>query len=168
MKSHILAAILAFVATTSAHDHNLHRRHAKRQAIPTTSSSQTLPVRPTSSTPGVAPTPGAPAPAASTPPAAGAPAAATAPPPPNATGGIPPLSMITLGMPTQASLPVTATFAAGAKPTYAGAPALPKPCKTKIISKAYSNLIRLYSVVFDPEIWPAQDRVPPTGNLSTI
>ncbi|KAG5651230.1 hypothetical protein H0H81_009379 [Sphagnurus paluster] len=59
---------------------------------------------------------------------------------------IPPLDSITLGMPTQSTLPVTATYAAGAKGPVPGAPALPTP------------------FVFRPGDWPAQDRIPPTDS----
>lgn len=48
---------------------------------------------------------------------------------PAATGtAIPPLESITFGMPTGATLPVTATWAAGASAPVSGAPTLPTPC----------------------------------------
>ncbi|KAG5647489.1 hypothetical protein DXG03_009425 [Asterophora parasitica] len=64
---------------------------------------------------------------------------------PNApTGtGVPPLESLTFGMPSKATIPVTATFAAGATPPVSGAPGLPTP------------------FVFKLGDWPAQDKVAP-------
>src|SRR6267154_6408296 len=41
---------------------------------------------------------------------------------------IPPLSAITSGMATPSTIPVTATYSAGATPLISGAPVLPTPC----------------------------------------
>ena len=59
---------------------------------------------------------------------------------------IPPLSEITLGMPVQATLPPTTSYAAGATPPVSGAPRLPTP------------------FVFKTADWPAQDKIPPTDS----
>ncbi|KAF7770372.1 CAZyme family CE4 [Agaricus bisporus var. burnettii] len=81
--------------------------------------------------------------------------ATTAPPPPKPStptnvptataSGIPPLSKITMGMPSAPTPVVTATFSAGAEPPIKGAPPLPSP------------------FVFMLNEWPAQDRVPETN-----
>ncbi|KAG6902574.1 hypothetical protein C0995_014580 [Termitomyces sp. Mi166 len=66
---------------------------------------------------------------------------------PVATGtSIPPLSSITFGMPSQATLPVSKTFSAGASAPVSDAPALPTP------------------LVFSPADWPAEDHIPPTDS----
>ncbi|KAG6812786.1 hypothetical protein H0H92_000558 [Tricholoma furcatifolium] len=59
---------------------------------------------------------------------------------------VPPLSSITFGMPSQSTLPVSKTYAAGASGPVSGAPALPTP------------------FVFITADWPAQDQIPPTDS----
>ncbi|KAH0836670.1 Sec1 family-domain-containing protein [Lanmaoa asiatica] len=58
---------------------------------------------------------------------------------------IPPLSQITSGMATPSTLPVTATYPAGATPPISGAPTLPTP------------------FVFVASQWPPQDQIAPTN-----
>ncbi|KAF5383618.1 hypothetical protein D9615_003551 [Tricholomella constricta] len=64
--------------------------------------------------------------------------------------GVPPLESLTFGMPSKATLPVSATYAAGASPPVSGAPALPTP------------------FVFSLGDWPAQDAVPPTDSDEVV
>ncbi|KAG6897817.1 hypothetical protein C0992_010621 [Termitomyces sp. T32_za158] len=59
---------------------------------------------------------------------------------------VPPLSSITFGMPSQATLPVSQTFSAGASGPVSGAPPLPTP------------------IVFNLADWPAEDHIPPTDS----
>lgn len=59
---------------------------------------------------------------------------------------IPPLTQITSGMPSQPTLPVTATYPAGATPPISGAPVLPTP------------------FVFQAASWPPQDQIAPTDS----
>ncbi|KAI6117469.1 carbohydrate esterase family 4 protein [Pisolithus croceorrhizus] len=59
---------------------------------------------------------------------------------------IPPLTQITSGMPSQPTLPLTATYPAGATPPISGAPVLPTP------------------FVFQAASWPPQDQIAPTGS----
>ncbi|KAF8909291.1 hypothetical protein CPB84DRAFT_1499677 [Gymnopilus junonius] len=54
-------------------------------------------------------------------------ASPTGPPPLATFTGIPPLSVITSGMPTRNPIPDTTTYAAGATPPISGAPVLPTP-----------------------------------------
>ncbi|KAG5718047.1 Chitin deacetylase [Termitomyces sp. T112] len=66
---------------------------------------------------------------------------------PAASGtSIPPLSSITFGMPSQATLPVSKTFSAGASAPVSGAPALPTP------------------FVFNLADWPLEDHIPDTDS----
>lgn len=119
-----LQALTALFLLNAANAHNIKHRNLqvvhKRQA---TTSSGTTSVGPSSTGPssgtGTA-TAGHPT---STPPA-GHPISIPSP----AVSGVPPLESITFGMPSQATLPVTATYAAGATPPVSGAPALPTTC----------------------------------------
>jgi hypothetical protein len=108
-----LAVLFALVATASADGWSVPRRHGHHHKRQVTGAAAGVPtVTPTPTTTTGPPTP-----------------TTTTGPPPLATGtGIPPLSMITLGMPTHSTLPVSATFAAGAIPPVASAPPLPVPC----------------------------------------
>ncbi|KII85859.1 carbohydrate esterase family 4 protein [Plicaturopsis crispa FD-325 SS-3] len=72
-------------------------------------------------------------------------AASVSAPPPAATG-VPPLSAITLGMPTGATQALSASFAPGATPSFSGAPGLPT------------------AFVFDAHKWPAMDKIPDTSS----
>jgi len=64
-----------------------------------------------------------------------------------ATGtAVPPLDSITSGMPSHATLPLTATFTAGATPLVSGAPVLPSP------------------FIFNLADWPEEDKVPRTDS----
>ncbi|KAG6908967.1 hypothetical protein DXG01_002573 [Tephrocybe rancida] len=64
-----------------------------------------------------------------------------------ATGtAVPPLSSITLGMPSHATLPVSKTYTKGASAPVSGAPTLPTP------------------FVFSLPDWPNQDHIPPTDS----
>jgi len=65
---------------------------------------------------------------------------------PAATGtGVPPLSSITMGMPTQLPPVISPTYSAGASAPVSGAPALPTP------------------FVFQMSEWPPQDHIPDTS-----
>ncbi|KAG6821215.1 hypothetical protein H0H93_004037 [Arthromyces matolae] len=59
---------------------------------------------------------------------------------------IPPLSSITFGMPSQATLPVSQTYAAGASAPVSGAPALPT------------------NFIFNVADWPLEDHIPDTDS----
>lgn len=60
---------------------------------------------------------------------------------------IPPLGNITSGMATPSTVPVTATYSAGATPLISGAPVLPTP------------------FVFQAADWPIQDQIAPTNSV---
>jgi len=68
----------------------------------------------------------------------------TGPPPLDTGTSIPPLANITLGMPTQAPLPVSSLYAPGATPPNSGAPVLPTPLPVNT--------------------WPPLDKVPDTSS----
>ncbi|KJA28095.1 carbohydrate esterase family 4 protein [Hypholoma sublateritium FD-334 SS-4] len=70
-------------------------------------------------------------------------------PPALATGTtIPPLSEITLGMPTRVTLAAETTITAGATPPISGAPVIPTPAASDYVLSS----------------WPAQDKIPPTDS----
>jgi len=129
MRVYSLAALLPLLGATNVqarhprHVDIVHKRQATGTASRASSGLSTIVTRPTGTTGGV-----------------------TAVPVPTFTG-VPPIDNITFGMPTGATLPVSATFAAGASPPVSGAPALPTP------------------FVFSPANWPAQDRVAPTDSV---
>ncbi|KAG2132817.1 carbohydrate esterase family 4 protein [Suillus clintonianus] len=60
---------------------------------------------------------------------------------------IPPLANITSGMATPSTVPVSATYSAGATPLISGAPVLPTP------------------FVFQAASWPTQDQIAPTDSV---
>jgi hypothetical protein len=143
MKLQALVALFTILTTTNAHSRRLESRYAniahKRQAPPVSSSTSTPP--PSSSSSGSVSKSGSTT--GTVPASSGVPVTSV----PVATGtGIPPLANITFGMPTQTTLPVTATFAAGASPPVSGAPALPTP------------------FVFEQAAWPTQDQIPDTSS----
>jgi peptidoglycan/xylan/chitin deacetylase (PgdA/CDA1 family) len=144
MNLQALAALFTLLTAANAFDSHL----AQRQAPP---APPPAPPAPTSAKPSSsgASTSGSSSSSGSV--AASGTTSATAPPgvttvPAAAGTGIPPLANITFGMPTQATLPVTATFAAGATPPVSGAPALPS------------------TFVFKQGDWPAQDQIPDTSS----
>ncbi|KAG1876447.1 carbohydrate esterase family 4 protein [Suillus subalutaceus] len=65
---------------------------------------------------------------------------------------IPPLINITSGMATPSTVPLSATYSAGATPLISGAPVLPTPCKFS------------YRFVFQAASWPVQDQIAPTNS----
>ena len=81
---------------------------------------------------------------------------------------IPPLSVITSGMPAGATPTLSATYSAGAKPTYSNAPALPAKRTCYLTFRVYSavDLTICFTVVFGVGDWPELDQIPPTGTLS--
>jgi len=140
MKLTTVAAFVALISSSDAHDTFLNRRHAniahKRQAPPGQQTTPTIPVpsgTPLSSVPASSPS--------STVSANSSPAVAV---PSNTVPGVPgaiPLNQITSGMPTGPTFPVSSTYPGGATPTYSGAPGLPSP------------------FVFQTSEWPPQDVV---------
>lgn len=168
MKLEVFAILATLLTVVQAHDdgHGVFARHhahlVQRQASgsSTTSSSATS----TSAAPPPASTGSsvaAPPPGATSSGVAGPPAGTTtsvpissgvATPPAASTpltydpNGIPPLSDISVGMPTGTTLAAVQTFTAGAKPSYPGAPPLPT------------------AFVFTPGAWPPQDKIPPTDS----
>ncbi|EIW79320.1 carbohydrate esterase family 4 protein [Coniophora puteana RWD-64-598 SS2] len=124
MKSQALVALLTLAATVNALDaRQNHARAAKRA---------------TSSASGASSSSGSSSVSSAASSASGAPGGA-----PSGTA-IPSLSLITSGMPSPTTLPVTATFSAGASVPVSGAPPLPTP------------------FVFQQSQWPPQDQVAPT------
>ncbi|KAG9312991.1 carbohydrate esterase family 4 protein [Chiua virens] len=131
-----LVALFAFLAAVSANDR--HVRLVKRQS-PSPSSA------PMSTT-----TASAPSSSASNPSSSGSATSSNttsnSPVPTTPVGtAIPSLSQITSGMATPSTLPVTATYPAGATPPISGAPVLPTP------------------FVFISSQWPPQDKIAPTN-----
>lgn len=118
MKTNSLTSLFILLGASSAYARNpKHVAINKRQQVPTS--------RPAS---------------------AGAPAPTGVTVVPAATGtAIPPIESITFGMPTKATLPVTATFAAGASVPVSGAPPLPTACKSNYTIEHYSILTLLSS-----------------------
>ncbi|KAI6112578.1 carbohydrate esterase family 4 protein [Pisolithus sp. B1] len=144
MKMHLppLVALLTLVGAASANQRHARLARKYNYARDTTTpsmaagTSTSSPVTSSSS----AAVPGATTSAATT-------AAPTIGPQTNTWGTtIPPLTQITSGMPSQPTLPLTATYPAGAKPPISGAPVLPTP------------------FVFQVASWPPQDQIAPTDS----
>ncbi|KAI6149879.1 carbohydrate esterase family 4 protein [Pisolithus tinctorius] len=140
MHLHQLIALLTFVSAASATEH--HARLARKYIYPrdTTTPSMTASTGTSSSTISS----GSAATSAATTTTTGA--SATGPQTNTWGTTIPPLSQITSGMPSQPTLPLTATYSAGATPPISGAPALPTP------------------FVFQAASWPPQDQIAPTDS----
>jgi hypothetical protein len=135
MRTQVLAAILSLLAASHTHAFNnrhagvAHRRQATTLSSSSSSSSSTSSTTSTTQTTSQSPSAGTqPTPSVTTATTTSATTITSAPPPPAAGTGIPPIQNITSGMPSQLTLPVTATFAAGASPPISGAPGLPTPC----------------------------------------
>ncbi|KAI9464215.1 carbohydrate esterase family 4 protein [Boletus coccyginus] len=134
MHLNALVTLFAFLAAVDANDR--HARLAKRQAVSSSTSSASSSSSSVSSASSVSTSASG---ASST-------SSGTATPVPTTPVGttIPPLSQITSGMATPSTLPVTATYPAGATPPISGAPVLPTP------------------FVFVAGQWPPQDQIAPT------
>ncbi|KAF9240728.1 carbohydrate esterase family 4 protein [Melanogaster broomeanus] len=134
MQLQALVALLSLLSAVNANEH--HARLARRQNSASTPSSSPSSSAPTTQS-------SAPLTSAST----NSSSTGSASPVPTTPVGttIPPLSQITSGMATPSTLPVTATYAAGATPPIAGAPTLPSP------------------FVFVSSDWPPQDQIAPTN-----
>ncbi|PSR72469.1 hypothetical protein PHLCEN_2v11683 [Hermanssonia centrifuga] len=150
MKFEIIAVLSAYLAVANAHDgpHAFRGRHANiaRQVTASASAASSA----TSSAPSAASSGATPASAASVS-APTVPAAVTTPDSvtislPTGPSGIPPLVSLTSGMPSGSTLPLSQTFAAGAEPSYSGAPPLPS------------------AFMFVQGQWPAMDVVAPTNS----
>lgn len=130
MQLQTLVALLSLLGAVNA-THDRHARLAKKQAVVTSSSSATLSA--TGSAGSVS---------------AGQSSLTSNSPVPTTPVGttIPPLSNITSGMATPSTVPVTATYSAGATPLISGAPVLPTP------------------FVFVASQWPPQDQIAPTDS----
>ncbi|KAI6016173.1 carbohydrate esterase family 4 protein [Pisolithus microcarpus] len=144
MKIHLrpLVALLTLVGAASANERHARLARKHNYARDTTTSSMTASTSTSSSmtSSGSAAVSGATTSVAT----AGAP---TTGPQTNTWGTtIPPLTQITSGMPSQPTLPVTATYPAGATPPISGAPVLPTP------------------FVFQAASWPPQDQIAPTDS----
>lgn len=128
MKLQLITVLSAIVAVVNAGDLRNQARHARiaRQDSATPLANGALATGSLGSSA---------APSASTPPGSSAvvptPSAlpSNLPSPPAGDISVPPLPSITSGMPTAATLPVTATYTPGAVPSYTGALPLPTPCK---------------------------------------
>ncbi|KAJ3558568.1 hypothetical protein NP233_g11486 [Leucocoprinus birnbaumii] len=142
----LLCATQLALVSASQHGKVLHRRQNPAPASSSSSSSSS-----STSTSGSA------GPAATTTGAPGVPGVTTVTStsvtvvtPPLASGATatnaPPLASITMGMPTQATLAISSTYAKGATPPISGAPHLPTP------------------FVFQMSDWPPQDHVPDTNS----
>ncbi|KAI0091471.1 hypothetical protein BDY19DRAFT_885530 [Irpex rosettiformis] len=153
MKLQVVTVFSAILAVVSAHDVRIHRQHAKvaRQdtkvlaasgsssAASSAASSATVSASGATSQPTAATSP--------TVTSAGIPAGVSLPPQPTGDISIPALSSITSGMPTAATLPVTATYTPGALPSYTGAVPLPST-----------------SFVYVASEWPTADHPAPTDS----
>jgi len=79
---------------------------------------------------------------------------------PQAATNAPPLASIMFGMPSAATLAVSATYEHGATPPVPSAPGLPTPCESNLCVRVW----RLnFVVVFQSKQWPPQDRIPDTS-----
>ncbi|KIJ20949.1 carbohydrate esterase family 4 protein [Paxillus involutus ATCC 200175] len=137
MQLHALVTLLSLLTAVNASER--HARLARRQNAATTASS-------TSSSASSAQTSASSnAPSASSPASSATSTGSASPVPTTPVGtSIPPLSQITSGMASPSTLPVTATYPAGATPPIHGAPTLPTP------------------FVFVSSNWPPQDQIAPT------
>ena len=155
MHLNALVALFALLAVADADDR--HARLAKRQATsstPTTSAASSASSASGSTTTSASGS-GSTASSNST-------SASPVPTTPVGTT-IPPLSQITSGMATPSTLPVTATYPAGATPPISGAPTLPTPCK----SASFIPISHLTPVVvFVASQWPPQDQIAPTSTFT--
>ncbi|KAH7890773.1 carbohydrate esterase family 4 protein [Phlebopus sp. FC_14] len=140
MQLQALVALLTLFSAVNANER--HARLAKRQSAVATVSSSSSSSSSASAQASQTPSAGASSPASG---AASSSSAANTPVPTTPVGtSIPPLSQITSGMASPSTLPVTATYPAGASPPISGAPTLPTP------------------FVFSPSDWPPQDQIAPT------
>ncbi|KAH9000093.1 carbohydrate esterase family 4 protein [Lactarius akahatsu] len=158
MRLHALVALLfsavALTAGTHAqhHHHRGHRRQAELAAVATTSthsgSSSSSPSSPPASTPTLSSSttssPGSISTGSSSSSTNSSPSSPASVP--TGQNGVPPLSMISSGMPTGTSSPLASTYTPGATPPVPGAPPLPT------------------AFVFNAADWPAQDKVPDTNS----
>ncbi|KAE9398546.1 glycoside hydrolase/deacetylase [Gymnopus androsaceus JB14] len=141
MKLQIFTVLLALAASSNAHDN--HRLAEKRQTI----SSSATETAATSTTTSVTTATSAATSIAGSITTTATDSTTTSSTPTSATWGTsyPPMSEISLGMPSGVTEAVTTTYAAGASPTYySGAEPLPTP------------------FVFISADWPAQDKLPDT------
>ncbi|KAI6041894.1 carbohydrate esterase family 4 protein [Pisolithus marmoratus] len=145
MKMHFppLVALLTLVGAASATERHARFVRKYNYARDTTTSSMPASTGTSSSATSSGSTT---APAATTSAATTTGAAATGPQTNTWGTTIPPLSQITSGMPSQPTLPPTATYPAGATPPISGAPVLPTP------------------FVYQAGSWPPQDQIAPTDS----
>ena len=88
---------------------------------------------------------------------------------PTGQNGVPPLSLISSGMHTGTSSPLASTYKPGATPPIPGAPPLPTTCVS--LFRVHLTGLRTLTpvlVVVNVADWPAQDKVPGTGKLSSL
>ncbi|KAI9440334.1 carbohydrate esterase family 4 protein [Lactarius indigo] len=161
MKLHALVALLFSVVALTAgthaqqHHHRGHRRQVELAAGVTTSthSGSPSPSSPSASTPTSSSTTTSSPSSISTGSSSGSSSSITTNSSPSSSAsvptgqnGVPPLSMISSGMPTGTSLPLASTYTPGATPPIPGVPPLPT------------------AFVFNAADWPAQDKVPDTNS----